>query len=110
MKKLVCFVLLIPFVFSGCNTKTTEVNKSENNVEHMMSESEEKTYIITGIIIKKYHIYHTDLVIETDSGIKIPVYEGRYSHFSDGLEEGDRVSFKIKEVEGSGFEVVGLNF
>ena len=46
-------------------------------------------------------------LIETDDGIKIPIYES-YSSFSDGTKIGDRVRFEVEKVEGSGYKIIGI--
>ena len=94
MKKLtILIVVCITLLLSGCTVK-----------------SETATYIVSGTIVDIHHLYSTDIVIETNDGIKIPVHERRYSDFSYGLEVGDKVCFEVKKVDGTGYEIIGFGF
>ena len=99
MKKLIMLIIFcVTLLLSGCKCDIQEAEK------------ETEIFIVSGTIVYMHHLYSTDIVIETDNGIKVPVYEGRYSNFSTGLEVGDKVSFEVKKTNDTGYEIIGINF
>lgn len=67
------------------------------------------TYVVSGTVVDRSHRYYTTrLAIELDNGMTVPVWE-MHTGFSDYVEEGDYVSFKVQKVE-SGYRIVGLGF
>lgn len=68
-----------------------------------------ETHTVSGIITNRNCMYYTTyLTIETEDGIKIPVYES-HSSFSDGVEIGDKVKFEVEKIECSGYKIVGIS-
>ena len=95
MKKVILLVSACLMLFlSGCITENKE--------------DEIETYIVSGTIVEMRNIYSTDIVIETNDGMKVSVYEGRFSDFSHGLKIGDKVCFEVEKVERSGYRIIGL--
>ena len=93
MKKIL-LVLIISMLLVGCN------NDKETPKESM---------VISGTISEISYLYYTSyLTIDTEDGIKIPVYES-YSSFSDGVNVGDKVRFEVEKVEGSGYRIIGIS-
>lgn len=91
MRKIL-FILILSVLLVGCETE----------------EKPREKIVISGIIIDKSHFYYTtDLIIETDDGIKIPIYE-YHSSFSDGTKVGDKVRFEVEKVGGSGYRIIGI--
>ena len=68
-----------------------------------------ETFIVSGTVAEIRHFYSTDILVETEAGVKIPLYEGRYADFTFGLQKGDKVSFIVEKVEGDGYKIIGLN-
>ena len=96
MKKLIISsVLFTTLLLNGCSAEC-KVSK--------------ETYIVSGTIVEIDCLYSTDIVIETNDGIKVSVYEGRYSDFSNGLKIGDKVCFQIEKVDGIGYKIIGFGF
>lgn len=93
-KLIILFILCTTFLLSGCNIKTE-------------SETASDTYIISGTITEKSGFYSTRIVIQTDNNMKMPVYESRYTSFTNGLNVGDKVCFEI-EKEGGGYRIIGI--
>ena len=96
MKRIltVILVLLMIFSLSGCASK---------------QEDAKKTDVISGVIVERSHMYYTtSIVVQNNNGFKIPVYES-HSSFTDGLKVGDKVSFEVEKVEGSGYKIIGVN-
>lgn len=91
MKK-VLLILILSMLLVGCGTE----------------EIPRETSVVSGIITDRSHFYYTTyLTIETEDGIKIPIYES-YSIFSDGVKVGDKVRFEVEKVEGSGYRIIGI--
>lgn len=90
MKKLT-LLLLCMFFLVGCEKQT-----------------DPQTYIISGTIVKIHHLYSTDIVIETEDGTKVSVYEGRFSDFTYGLTQGDKVCFEVEKIDGGGYKIIGF--
>lgn len=68
-----------------------------------------KTHVVSGTVVERSHRYYTTrLAIELDNGITVPVWE-MHTGFSDYVEEGDYVPFKVQKVD-SGYRIVGLGF
>lgn len=93
MKKILILLILCMIFLVGCGEEK----------EDRLTE----TYIISGTIEEKSVRYYTTyLVIETEDGISYPVHETNHS-FSNGLQEGDKVCFKIENNE-DGYEIIGF--
>lgn len=92
MKKIL-LVLMLSVLLVGCGVEETPREKS----------------VVSGIVTERSHMYHTTrLTVETEDGIKVPVYES-HSSFSNGVEIGDKVRFEVEKVEGSGYRIVGID-
>ena len=91
MRKIL-LILMLSVLLVGCETE----------------EKPREKIVVSGIITDRSNFYYTtNLIIETDDGIKIPIYES-YSSFSDGTKIGDRVRFEVEKVEGSGYKIIGI--
>lgn len=91
MRKIL-FTLILSVLLVGCGAE---------------EKPREKIFLL-GIITDKSHFYYTtDLIIETDDGIKIPIYES-YSSFSNGTKVGDKVRFEVEKVKGSRYKIIGI--
>lgn len=98
MKIILILILSVSLVGCGNNQETSK-----------------ETCIISGTISDMNHMNDiTYLTVETENGIKVPLYEvhSRFSDssFSNGAEIGDKVRFEIKKVEASGYKIIGIDF
>ena len=96
IRKIISLISISGLVLVGCSSAPKEDNK-------------DIIYIVSGVISDKSYICHeTYLVIETDDGTKVPIYED-YSCFSEGLNVGDKVEFEVKRRRNCGYEIIGIN-
>lgn len=99
IRKIISLISISGLVLVGCSSVPKENNK-------------DIVYIVSGVISDKSYMYNMSheiyLVIETDDGAKVPIYED-YSCFSRGLNIGDKVEFEVKRRRNCGYEIIGIN-
>lgn len=91
MKKILLIAAFL-FLLTGC-----------------VNEVREEPFIITGTVVEIDEFFSSKLIVQMKNDIKMPLFSGRYSHFTNGLEVGDKVSFEVIK-NGNSYEIIGVNW